>query len=113
MRQLDDNSYAVTFSGEAWKITTSALVLAHGKRYDSLYLTSTSSDVQGNTRVQKGRLDRAKHVRKLKGVSFVVPHESLEKLAKVAKIGLRPNTPSAVRVVSRLVDVLTKGNVED
>ncbi|KAF5480140.1 hypothetical protein F2P56_000907 [Juglans regia] len=54
--------------------------------------------------------DRVKHMRKPKGVSFVVPHESLRKLAKVVKISLGPDAPNAVGVVSCPVDVLTKGD---
>ena len=52
-----------------------------------------------------------KHIRKPNEVSFVVPHESLGKLAKVAKIGSRLDTSSAVGVMSCPVDVLTKGDV--
>lgn len=53
----------------------------------------------------------AKHMRKPKVVSFVISHVSLEKLFEVAKIGSRLDSLSAMGVVSRLVDVLTKGDV--
>lgn len=69
--------------------------------------------MQENTEVQKSRLAHSNRMGKQKVVGFDVPHVNLEKLAKVVKIGSRPDTHSAVRVVSRPMDVLRAMHVRD
>ena len=39
--QLDDKGHAILFVGGTWKVTKGARVLAHGKKTDTLYMTSS------------------------------------------------------------------------
>ena len=39
--QLDDEGHAILFVGGTWKVTKGARVLAHGKKTDTLYMTSS------------------------------------------------------------------------
>ena len=44
VRQLDDEGHAILFVGGTWKVTKGARVLAHGKKTDTLYMTSSPRD---------------------------------------------------------------------
>ena len=39
--QLDDKGHAILFVDGTWKVTKGARVLAHGKKIDTLYMTSS------------------------------------------------------------------------
>ncbi|KAE8735455.1 hypothetical protein F3Y22_tig00000340pilonHSYRG00428 [Hibiscus syriacus] len=60
--QLDGEGYSTTFSGCEWKITKGALVIARGKKTDTLYVTSnleniiTVADVDGKSNLWHQRL---------------------------------------------------------
>ena len=45
MGQLDGEGYCTTFSGNEWKITKGALVIAHGKKSGTLYVTSNLENI--------------------------------------------------------------------
>ena len=45
MGQLDGEGYYTTFSGNEWKITKGALVIARGKKTDTLYVTSNLENI--------------------------------------------------------------------
>lgn len=79
MGELNNSGHTVPFSRRGWKVTKGALVMARGKRTTTLYLTSVSSDVQVNVKLQQSRLGRIKKIRKQKGVSFKVRHVYLGK----------------------------------
>ena len=42
--QLNDEGHAILFVGGTWKVTKGAMVLAHGKKTGTLYMTSSSRD---------------------------------------------------------------------
>ena len=44
VRQLDDEGHSILFVGGTWKVTKGAMVLARGKKTDSLYMTSSPRD---------------------------------------------------------------------
>ena len=43
--QLDDEGHAILFIGGTWKVTKGAMVLAHGKKTGTLYMTLSSRDI--------------------------------------------------------------------
>ena len=43
--QLDDKGHAILFIGGTWKVTKGVIVLACGKKTDTLYMTSSSRDI--------------------------------------------------------------------
>ena len=42
--QLDDDGHSILFVGGTWKVTKGVRVLAHGKKTDTLYMTSSPRD---------------------------------------------------------------------
>ena len=44
VEQLDDEGHAILFVGGTWKVTKGAIVLAHGKKTGTLYMTSSPRD---------------------------------------------------------------------
>ena len=42
--QFDDEGHAILFVGNTWKVTKGAMVLAHGKKTNTLYMTSSPRD---------------------------------------------------------------------
>ena len=44
VRQLDNERHVIQFVGGTWKVTKGVRVLAHGKKTDNLYMTSSPRD---------------------------------------------------------------------
>ena len=43
--QLNDEGHAILFVGGTWKVTKGAMVLARGKKTNTLYMTSSLRDI--------------------------------------------------------------------
>ena len=43
--QLDQEGYRTTFAGSKWKITKGAMVISHGKKNSTLYVTSSMENI--------------------------------------------------------------------
>jgi hypothetical protein len=42
MGQLDDEGYDITFKYKKWKVSRGAMIMAHGKKTGSLYMTTNA-----------------------------------------------------------------------
>lgn len=104
IEQLDDDGYLIVFSGDTWKVTKSAMVLACSQRTVTLYMTSGPSDMitvieaKNNTTLwhcRPGHMSQKRskthltnlNLGKQKGVNFAVSHEfefvSLDELLEI------------------------------
>ena len=43
--QLDENIHSINFMGDMWKVSKGVMVLARGKKTDTLYMTPASEDI--------------------------------------------------------------------
>ena len=47
--QLDDSGHSILFSRGMWKVSKGAMVLAHEKKINTLYMTARSADIIAST----------------------------------------------------------------
>jgi len=50
--QLDDSSHSILFSGGMWKVLKGAMVLAHGKKTGTLYMTTRFANIIASTEAE-------------------------------------------------------------
>ncbi|KAE8705357.1 hypothetical protein F3Y22_tig00110429pilonHSYRG00830 [Hibiscus syriacus] len=85
VRQLDGEGYSTTFSGCEWKITKGVLVIAHGKKTGTLYITSNleniiaAADADGKSNLWHQRLGHMSE----KGMKTLLSKEKLSDLKNV------------------------------
>ena len=62
VRQLKDERHAILFVGGTWKVTKGAMVLAHGRKTGTLYMTSSP---RNTIAIAKANIDASLWHRKL------------------------------------------------